>query len=427
MPVLTVIGAQWGDEGKGKIVHYLSQGADWVVRYQGGDNAGHTVVFGGESFALHLVPSGILFSRTRNAIGNGVVVNPAALQREVRGLEERGIRVRGRLYVSLQAHVILPHHLALDRHREQGRDVIGTTLKGIGPCYEDKVARRGVRVADYLEPETFRELLAGALAAHEAELGRKEAARLKREALADYRSLRRFLEPFCEDTGRLLAAALSSGRRVLLESAQGAMLDLDHGTYPYVTSSNPVSGGAGVGSGLPPTAIDAVLGVAKAYTTRVGLGPFPTEMSESLAGRLRDKGREYGATTGRPRRVGWLDLPQLRSAVRVSGIGRLALTKLDTLSGTGPIRVCTAYRWKNRLLRDFPASRRAQREARPVYRELPGFSGELSACRNFAELPAAARRYVRWVEAELHCPAAIVSVGASHEQTVLHSEGSLWG
>ncbi|MBI5240306.1 MAG: adenylosuccinate synthase [Elusimicrobia bacterium] len=427
MPVLAVIGAQWGDEGKGKIVHYLSQGADWVVRYQGGDNAGHTVVIGGQSFALHLAPSGILFTRPRNAIGNGVVVNPAALLKEVRMLEQRGIRVRGRLFVSLHAHVILPYHMALDRIREGGRGAIGTTLKGIGPCYEDKVARRGVRIADYLEPETFRALLAAALEAHKGELGRKEAARLKRETLAAYPALRRFLAPFCGDTGRIISKALSAKRRVLMESAQGAMLDLDHGTYPFVTSSNPVSGGACVGAGLPPTAIDAVLGVAKAYTTRVGLGPFPTEMPAPLAGRIREKGHEYGATTGRPRRIGWLDLPQLRSAIRVSGIGRLALTKLDTLSGMDPIRVCTAYRWRGRLLDEFPASRRAQREARPVYRDLPGFAGDLGSCRRLADLPPAARRYVRWIERELRTPAAIVSVGASHEQTFLHSEGSLWG
>ena len=398
-----------------------------MVRYQGGDNAGHTVVIDKQSYALHLAPSGILFSRPRTAIGNGVVVNPAALQKEVRMLEERGIRVRGRLFVSLQAHVILPYHIALDRVREGGRGPIGTTLKGIGPCYEDKVARRGVRVADFLEPETFREVVGAALAAHALELGRKEVARLKRETLAAYPALRRFLEPFCADTGRVISKALAAKRRVLMESAQGAMLDLDHGTYPYVTSSNPISGGACVGAGLPPTAIDAVLGVAKAYTTRVGLGPFPTEMPEPGAGRLREKGHEYGATTGRPRRIGWLDLPQLRTAIRISGIGRLALTKLDTLSGTDPIRVCTGYRWKGKLLDEFPASRRVQREAKPVYRDMPGFSGDLSSCRSFTDLPAAARRYVRYLERELGCPAAIVSVGASHEQTFLHSEGGLWG
>ncbi|HAM35228.1 MAG TPA: adenylosuccinate synthase [Elusimicrobia bacterium] len=427
MPVLVVVGAQWGDEGKGKIVHYLSQGAQWVARYQGGDNAGHTVVFGGESFALHLIPSGILFARTRNVIGNGVVVNPLALLSETRSVEARGIRVQGRLFVSLQAHVILPHHLALDRKREAGRGPIGTTLKGIGPCYEDKVARRGIRVADYIEPMTFRRLLGEALAAHASELGRGEAARLKDETLSQYGRLRRFLSPLCRDTGDLLVRAAGSGRRVLLESAQGAMLDMDFGTYPFVTSSNPISGGACVGSGLPPMAIDAVLGVAKAYTTRVGLGPFPSEMPEPLAGRIREAGREYGATTGRPRRIGWLDLPQLRAAIRTSGIGRLALTKLDTLSGIDPIRVCVAYRWQGRLLDAFPASRRAQLEARPVYRELPGFSGDLGSARSFADLPALARRYVRWVESELRVPAAIVSVGASHEQTVIHSEGSLWG
>ena len=306
MPVLTVIGAQWGDEGKGKIVHYLSQGADWVVRYQGGDNAGHTVVIDGQSYALHLAPSGILFSRPRTAIGNGVVVNPAALQKEVRMLEERGIRVRGRLFVSLQAHVILPYHIALDRVREGGRGPIGTTLKGIGPCYEDKVARRGVRVADFLEPETFREVVGAALAAHALELGRKEVARLKRETLAAYPALRRFLEPFCADTGRVISKALAAKRRVLMESAQGAMLDLDHGTYPFVTSSNPISGGACVGAGLPPTAIDAVLGVAKAYTTRVGLGPFPTEMPEPLPAASGRRATSTGPPrAGRGASAGW--------------------------------------------------------------------------------------------------------------------------
>jgi len=430
MPVLVVVGAQWGDEGKGKVVHHLSRGADLVVRYQGGDNAGHTVVFGGESFALHLIPSGILWPRTRNVIGNGVVVNPQALLAEARSLERRAVAVRGRLAVSLQAHVILPHHQALDRLREAGRGAVGSTLKGIGPCYEDKVARRGVRVADYLEPGTFRQVLDEALAAHADELGRAAVRRLRRQTLAAYPGLRRFLAPLCQDTVRLLAAACRRGRRVLLESAQGAMLDIDHGTYPFVTSSNPCSGGACAGAGLPPTAIDSVLGVAKAYTTRVGLGPFPTEMPEPVAGRIREKGHEYGATTGRPRRIGWLDLPQLRSAIRASGISRLALTKLDTLSGTDPIRVCTAYLWRGRRLDDFPASRRAQQEARPVYRDLPGFSGDLGSRRSFAELPAAARRYVRWVEGQLGCPAGIVSVGAGHEQTILReprSGKSLWG
>ena len=425
MPVLIVIGAQWGDEGKGKIVHYLSGEADLVVRYQGGDNAGHTVVFGGESFALHLIPSGILFPRTRNLIGNGVVVNPAALQAEARTLERRGIKVRGRLWVSAQAHLILPHHMALDRVREAGRGAVGSTLKGIGPCYEDKIARRGVRAADYLEPETFRHVLEAALAAHEGELGRRETARLRQETLAATPALRRFLAPFCRDTVGLLAGEAARGRKVLMESAQGCMLDIDFGTYPFVTSSNPTAGGACAGAGLPPAAVDAVLGVAKAYTTRVGRGPFPTELGEPLASRLRETGHEYGATTGRPRRIGWLDLPQLRCAMRTSGISRLALTKLDTLSGTDPIRVCTGYTWRGKRLADFPVSRLAQAEVKPVYKDLPGFSGDLSGARRFQDLPKTAQSYVRWVEAQLGCPIAMVSVGPSREQTIMR-KNDLW-
>ncbi|MDE2236957.1 MAG: adenylosuccinate synthase, partial [Elusimicrobia bacterium] len=313
MPALVVVGAQWGDEGKGKIVHYLSREARYVVRYQGGNNAGHTVVFDGKKFALHLIPSGILLPRARNVIGNGLVVSPKAFAEEVGMLERRGIKVRGRLHLSLGAHVILPYHILLDTLREEGGRGIGTTKKGIGPCYEDKVARIGIRVCDYLEPDTFRSLVAQNLKVRAAELSRiKPLKAIMEDVFRDYDALRRLLAPFCADTTELLAAALGRGERLLLESAQGAMLDLDFGTYPFVTSSNPVSGGACTGAGIAPTAISGVVGVAKAYTTRVGLGPFPTEIDGHVAAYIRETGQEYGTTTGRPRRVGWLDLPQLR-------------------------------------------------------------------------------------------------------------------
>jgi len=419
MPALVVVGAQWGDEGKGKIVHCLAEEADCVVRYQGGNNAGHTVVSGGKTFALHLIPSGILVPRAHNVIGNGLVLSPQAFMEEVSALKKRGIRMEGRLHVSLMAHVILPYHIMLDILREDGGRGLGTTRRGIGPCYEDKVARIGVRVCDYLEPETFKALVDQNLRIRAAELSRmKPLAAIREEVFADYARLRRFLAPFCQDTSVFLSQLLTKGRRLLMESAQGAMLDLDFGTYPFVTSSNPVSGGAAVGAGVAPSVLRSVLGVTKAYTTRVGLGPFPTEMEGRMASRLREIGHEYGTTTGRPRRIGWLDLVQLRTAARVSGIKTIAMTKLDTLSGTDLIKVCVAYRYKGKRVDEFPASRRAQMECEPIYENIPGFTGDIQSVRRFADLPVRARRYVLEVEKRLKLPVAVVSVGPSREETI---------
>ena len=420
MPALAVVGAQWGDEGKGKLVHYLSRRHDFVVRYQGGNNAGHSVVFDGKAFALHLIPSGILLPRVQNVIGNGVVVSPQAFRSEVELLERRLVRVRGRLHVSLAAHVILPYHILLDASREEGRLGLGTTKKGIGPCYEDKVARIGVRVCDFLEPETFRALVDQNIRRRSTELARvKPLAAVRAEVFKDYQGLRRFLAPFCRDTALLLEKALRAGKRLLLESAQGVMLDLDFGTYPFVTSSNPIAGGACAGAGVGPGAITGVLGVAKAYTTRVGLGPFPTELEGRVGDYIREVGREYGTTTGRPRRVGWLDLPQLRLAIRVNGMTSLAMTKLDTLANVHPIKVCVAYRHKGRRLTEFPFSRQAQLEIEPVYESFAGFGGDLKGVRRFAGLPASARAYVLAVERRLGLPIPIVSVGPSREQTIV--------
>ena len=428
MPALVVVGAQWGDEGKGKIVHFLGSQADWVARYQGGNNAGHTVVFGGQKYALHLTPSGILAKGCKSVIGNGVVVDPNAFIKEVKMLESRGIKVRGRLFLSLAAHVILPYHIYVDTLREEGGRGIGTTKRGIGPCYEDKVARIGIRIADYLDPESFKKLVRKNLKVRAAELSKvKPLKDIEKEVFKDYDRLRRFLAPFAADVSLLLDGAVKKKKRLLLESAQGSMLDLDHGTYPFVTSSNPVAGGACAGAGIGPTAITAVMGVTKAYTTRVGLGPFPTEIDGHVAHYVREVGKEYGTTTGRARRIGWLDIPQLKAAIRMNGMTALTMTKLDTLTGVHPIKVCVGYKLGKKRVTDFPVSRREQLEVEAVYESFPGFSGDLSKAKKFSDLPRGAREYVLAVEKKLGVPISIVSVGQSREQTIVRDAKRLWG
>ncbi|MFA6030611.1 MAG: adenylosuccinate synthase [Elusimicrobiota bacterium] len=417
---LVVVGAQWGDEGKGKIVHWLASRAHTVVRYQGGNNAGHTVVFGGKKYALHSVPSGILVPNCQALIGNGVVLNLGSLREEVRGLERSGIRVRGRLRVSSLCHLVLPHHMHLDALREEGGAGVGSTKRGIGPCYEDKAARLGIRVCDFLDRSLFEELLEKVLREREGELTRAVPLKTARaEALEGYEGLRAFLKPLAADVSLLVSDALDAGRRVMFEGAQGVMLDVDHGTYPFVTSSSPIAGGACVGVGVGPTRIRGVLGVSKAYTTRVGLGPFPTELEGTVARYLREAGGEYGTTTGRPRRIGWLDLVQLRQALRAGGIDRLALTKLDTLAGVHPLRVCVAYKVRGRKTTEFPCARRDAFEAVPVYEDFPGFSGGFEKARSFAALPKGARDYVLEIERRLGVPIPIVSIGRDREQTLL--------
>jgi adenylosuccinate synthase len=360
-------------------------------------------------------------------IGNGVVVSPRAFRSEVELLESRGIKVRGRLFLSLSAHVILPYHILLDTLREEGGRGIGTTKKGIGPCYEDKVARVGIRICDFLEPETFRMLVAQNLKVRAAELSRVSPLKtISQEVFKDYEALCRYLRPFCRDTSLLLHEALAEGKRLLLESAQGAMLDLDFGTYPFVTSSSPIAGGACTGAGIGPSAIAGVVGVSKAYATRVGLGPFPTEIDGRVATYIREIGKEYGTTTGRPRRIGWLDLPQLKSAIRVNGLSSLAMTKLDTLANIHPIKVCVAYRCRGKRLVEFPLSRREQLDVEPIYESFPGFSGNLSAIRCFRDLPPGARAYILQIEKWLKVPISIVSVGQSREQTILRHPKLVW-
>ncbi len=420
---LSVVGVQWGDEGKGKIVHLLSRKAKWIVRYQGGNNAGHTVVFGGKKYALHLVPSGILVPGKKAVIGNGVVVDPKALREEVKMLARRGVSVKGRLFLSPLAHIILPYHILLDTLREEGGRGIGTTRRGIGPCYEDKVARLGIRVVDFLEPETFKTLVDKVLQVREAELARSmPIKKIRAEVFKGYDSLRRFLKPFVANTADLLNSALEKKESVLFEGGQGAMLDLDYGTYPFVTSSNTIAGAASAGAGVGVRHLNDVIGILKAYTTRVGRGPFPTEKFGTVADYIRSEGKEYGTTTGRPRRIGWLDLVQLKHALQVAGITQIAMTKLDTLTRVHPLKVCVAYKLGKKKMTTYPASRTQVYDVEPVYESFPGFSGDLSKCRKYSDLPKGARDYVEWIESKIGVPITIVSVGQDRDQTIVRDK-----
>ena len=422
MSSLVVVGAQWGDEGKGKIVHLLGKNSDVIVRYQGGNNAGHTVVFDGKHFVLHLIPSGLLEPGKKGVIANGVVVDPAALKEEVEFLEAKKIKVKGRLAVSYLAHVILPYHKYLDVLRETGdkSGVVGTTRKGIGPAYSDKVGRTGIRVVDYLEKDTFLELLDINLREKEPLLSRiKPIAEIRKEILDAYPVLRDFMAQYAANTSVLLDNAFKKNQRVLFESAQGTMLDVDFGTYPYVTSSNPTAGGALAGSGVGPRYLDDVLGVIKAYTTRVGDGPFPTELNDEIGSYLQTKGQEIGATTGRRRRCGWFDAVAVRHAVRVNGIGKFALTKLDVLEGVDPIKLCVAYRIDGKRVTEFPPGRGAQMRIEPVYKNFRGFNGNLREIKSYAKWPKEARAFVAALEKEIGAKCALISLGKSRDETIV--------
>lgn len=420
MSTLVLVGAQWGDEGKGKIVDFLSEEADMVVRYQGGANAGHTVVVGGREYKLHLIPSGVLNHKVC-VIGNGVVIDPAQLLAEMDGLTQAGYDV-SRVYVSDCAHVILPYHKLLDALEEQARGdrKIGTTGRGIGPAYRDKSARAGIRMADLFHPERFRDRLLHHLDQVNSVLERVYHARpLDGEALvAEYLAYADRLRAHVTDTSALVNDAIDRGHKVLFEGAQGTLLDIDHGTYPYVTSSHPTAGGACIGAGVGPTRIDSVMGVAKAYTTRVGDGPFPTEETGATGAWLRERGREFGTTTGRPRRCGWLDAVALRYAVRVNGLASLALTKLDTLTGLDTVRVAVAYECDGGRSERWPHSVEDLQRCRPVYAELPGWKEDVSGARRLEDLPRNAREYLALVEEHVGVPLAIISVGPDRAQTI---------
>jgi adenylosuccinate synthase len=429
MSTLVVVGVQWGDEGKGKVVHLLGKQADLVVRYQGGNNAGHTVVFDNKHFVLHLIPSGILEPGTQCLIGNGVVVDPEALREEVRFLGKRRIGVKGRLFISDAAHVILAYHRYLDCLREDRADgsKIGTTRRGIGPAYSDKVGRNGIRVADYLNPEVFRPLLERNLREKAPLLKRfGSLSKIRRDVLKEYPALRSFLKPLVTDGPLMVSKALEKRKKILFESAQGTMLDVDFGTYPYVTSSNPVAGGVGIGSGLAPNRLDHILGIVKAYTTRVGEGPFPTELNDTLGEALRQRGMEFGATTGRPRRCGWFDAVAVRSAVRINGSRWLALTKLDVLEDVHPLKICVGYRVGGKVIKDFPNDRQWQAEAVPVYEEMDGFHGSIRGITKYAQLPVNAQRYVRRLEKLVGAHFAMISLGRSREETIILDSTFPW-
>ncbi len=423
MPATVVIGTQWGDEGKGKVVDLLAADADLVVRFHGGNNAGHTLVVNGEKTILNLIPAGVLHPGRICMMGAGLVIDPEVLVGEIDALRARGYLTDDRwLRISEQAHLIMPYHRAIDRARERlrGAGKIGTTGRGIGPAYEDKMARTGIRVGDLFDEAGFRDALERNLREKngylEAILGEQPLAF---DAIHErYAGYRERLRPFVADTGIELRAALAAGRRVLLEGAHGTMLDVDHGTYPYVTSSSVVSGAAAAGAGLPPRAIGRVVGITKAYTTRVGGGPFPTELSDALGDRLRADGDEYGSTTGRPRRCGWFDAVPVRQAVALSGVDGLALTKIDVLTGIDPLRVCVAYEVDGRRLELPPTRQHDWEGVRPLYEELPGWRDPLGAARTLADLPANARRYIARLEALVGAPVAILSVGAQRDQTI---------
>ncbi len=424
MPNVVVVGAQWGDEGKGKIVDRFTEFADVVARYQGGNNAGHTLVVGGEKTVLHLIPAGVLHAGKVCVIGNGVVVDPTVFMMEIDRLKQKGyLADDGQLVLSLDAHVIMPWHKAVDLAREaaMGAGKIGTTGRGIGPTYEDKVARRGIRVRDLLDPAKLARRVKERLPVAQEELRRLGAdAKLDADAITqEYAALGKRLGVYAKDASRVLHGLVKQGRSVLFEGAQGTMLDVDHGTYPFVTSSNTVASNAATGTGVGPTVIDEVIGIAKAYSTRVGGGPYPTEQKGAVGEELRRIGQEFGATTGRPRRTGWFDAVAMRYAARVNGLNGLAIMKLDVLSGFPELQIAVGYKLDGKTLDEMPGDPEDLERCEPVYETLPGWSEPLKGIRSWDALPAAARSYVKRLEALTGVAVIAVSVGPDREETIL--------
>lgn len=420
MSSVVVVGTQWGDEGKGKITDFLSERAEVIARYQGGDNAGHTIQFDGTTYKLHLIPSGIFYQDKISIIGNGVVVNPKSLVKELDYLKDHSIPTDN-LRISDRAHVILPYHILLDRLQEEakGDQKIGTTIKGIGPAYMDKAARVGIRLADLLDKEVFAERL-------KINLDEKNKVFTKiyevdgidfDDIFEEYYEYGQLLKQYVTDTSVILNDALDNGHHVLFEGAQGVMLDIDQGTYPFVTSSNPVAGGVAIGTGVGPTKVNIVVGVCKAYTSRVGDGPFPTELFDATGDTIREVGREYGTTTGRPRRVGWFDAVVMRHSKRVSGITNLSLNSIDVLTGLPTVKICTAYDLDGETITHYPASLKELSRCKPIYEELPGWQEDVTACKTLEELPENARNYVLRVSELVGVPITTFSVGPDREQT----------
>ncbi len=419
MSVTVLVGSQWGDEGKGKIVDLLSERYDVVVRYQGGANAGHTVEIGDQKYVLHLIPSGILRPGVVCVIGNGVVVDPEALLDEINLLEKNGITVKGRLFISQNAHLIMPYHKLLDSIAEQGKQKIGTTGRGIGPCYIDKYARRGIKINDLLNRDVLKEKIRSNL---------EEKNNLLRKVynveemdidkiINQYVEFDTIIDEYIKDVPSYLNSVLAEGKSILLEGAQGTLLDVDFGTYPFVTSSHPSSGGACTGSGVPPTKITDVIGIVKAYTTRVGEGPFPTELPDETGEKLRSVGREFGATTGRPRRCGWFDAFLIKYSNMINGTTSVAITKLDVLDEFDEIKICTGYELNGKPLKVYPSDPLTMRNVKPVYVTMPGWKTSTAGCRSFADLPKAAKEYLDFISKEGEFKISIISVGPERSQT----------
>lgn len=421
---VVVIGAQWGDEGKGKVVDVLTERADLVVRFQGGNNAGHTLVVGGDKTVLHQIPSGILYPRVKCVIGNGVVMNLEVLFEEIGKLKAKGVKVTPEnFFISDRAHLIMPYHQRIDIAREKGAgdSKIGTTGRGIGPTYEDKMARKGIRLCDLLQKSTFDDKLKKELEEKNHYLEKRLGAEpcSFEEIASKFHRFADEIRPFVGNTAALLDREMRAGKSVLFEGAQGAQLDVDHGTYPYVTSSSTVAGGACTGAGVGPTWIDAVVGISKAYTTRVGSGPFPTELTDDIGENLRKRGQEFGSTTGRPRRCGWLDMVVLKDGVRTNGLTGVTLMKMDVLSGTDPVKICTHYELDGKTIDDVPANLDDLERAKPVYESLPGWKQDLSGITSFDNLPKTAQSYVRRVEQLIKTPVCILSVGPNRSETIV--------
>lgn len=420
MPNIVVVGAQWGDEGKGKVIDIFSAKMDVIARYQGGNNAGHTVVIGADSFVLHLIPSGILHPGKVCIIGNGVVVDPKALLEEIEMLEDKGIKVDGRLFISEEAHVIFPYHKLLDELKEEKKKgKIGTTKKGIGPCYSDKVARSGIRITDLLEADTLRDKLRSNLEEKNVILEKIYGAEgfAFDELYREYLEFGKRIKKYVRNTKLILNEAIDKRKRVLFEGAQGTLLDVDYGTYPFVTSSNSTAGGASIGTGVGPSRIDKVIGVVKAYTTRVGEGPFPTEFSKDMMECIRQKGREFGATTGRPRRCGWFDALVVRHSILVNGIDEIVVTKLDVLDDLDSIKICTSYTFEGKSYTAFPSSIKALTGCKPVYEELPGWKQDTTRITSYSKLPKNAKNYLKRIQSLMKTKITLVSVGSERNQT----------
>ncbi|MBA7525660.1 Adenylosuccinate synthetase [subsurface metagenome] len=428
MSTLVVVGSQWGDEGKGKITDLLSEEADIIVRYQGGCNAGHTVVKGDEQYIFHLIPSGILHQGVKCLIGNGVVIDPESLLQEIENLKKKNIEIDDNLFIDFKAHVVLPYHKTLDEIKEmkRGKDKIGTTKRGIGPAYVDKIARTGIRMIDLINEKSLSKKLETNLNENnnifEKLYGLKISNQEKKDILKKYGEYGQLLKKYVTDVSLYLNQTINEDNKILFEGAQGTLLDIDHGTFPYVTSSNPIAGGACTGTGVGPTKIDRVMGITKAYTTRVGRGPFPTEMQGELEEFTRQKGGEFGATTGRPRRCGWFDAVLVNYAVRINGMDSMVLTKIDVLGDFDKIKICTSYKHDGETIKEFPVSLEILENCIPVYEEMEGWKGDISQITKYDDLPQQLKAYIRRIEELVRTKVVIVSVGPKRSQTIIREK-----